>query len=161
MPGKRVQDNADYITRRAVYRAEVAAADSGGPQDPDIPELDTENPPRQIVEVGLGQADVNQYGRNAQIDMAIIVEGFSSVTLEAWLKADITTEEVTYEGSSSSSSSAAATLPATEEWAKVDEKTVTASELWILTNIPPGQYKFVVSAVTGSGHIQLREQHAS
>jgi len=160
MPGKRVQDNADYVTRRAVYRSELSAVDSG-PQDADIPELNTESPPKQIVDVGLGQADVNQYGRNAQIDMAIIVEGFSSVTVEAWMKANITTEGVTYEGSSSSSSSAAATLPATGEWVKVDEKTVTGSELWIVKDIPPGQYKFTISAVTGSGHIQLREQHAS
>ena len=159
MPGKRTVEGADYVTRRSAYRSELTAADAGGPQDLSIPELDTEVAPS--VGIGLGQSDVNQYGRNAQINMAIIVEGFSSVTIEAWMKADITTEDLTYEGSSSSSSSAAATLPATEEWVKVDEKVVAASALWVVKDVPPGQYKFLVSAVTGSGHIQLREQHAS
>lgn len=158
MPGKRVTEGSDHVTRRAVYRSELTAVDSGGPQDDLIPELDTEASPTAVI--GLGQADINQYGRNAQIDLAIIIQGFSSVTIQAWMKADITAEGLTYEGSSSSSD-AAVTLPTTEEWVLVDTKTVTASALWIVKDVPPGQYKFIVSAVTGSGYIQLREQHAS
>lgn len=158
MPGKRAIEGADYVTRRAAYRSQLTAVDSGGPQDPLIPELDTEVAPS--VGIGLGQSDVNQYGRNAQIDLAIIVEGFSSVTVQAWMKANITAEELTYADSSSSSSSPV-TLPATGEWVKVDEKVVSVSTLWVLKDVPPGQYKFIVSAATGSGHIQLREQHAS
>ena len=159
MPGKRPIESADYVTRRSAYRSELTAVDAGGPQDLSIPELDTEVAPS--AGIGLGQSDVNQYGRNAQIDMAIIVEGFSSVTVQAWMKANITAEGLTYADSSSSSSSAAATLPATGEWVKVDEKVVATSALWVVKDVPPGQYKFIVSAATGSGHIQLREQHAS
>lgn len=159
MPGKRPIEGADYVTRRSAYRSELTAADSGDPQNPSIPELNTEIAPS--ASIGLGQSDVNQYGRNAQIIMAIIVEGFSAVTVQAWMKANITTEGLTYEDSSSSSSSPGATLPTTGEWVKVGTKVVATSELWIVTDVPPGQYKFLISAVTGSGHIQLREQHAA
>lgn len=156
MPGKRAVEGGTFITPRAMYRADVDAVDPGA-QDPSVPILDTRPAPN--VSVGLGQGDVAQYGQNGQIDFAVILSGFSSVTLELWLLAEIERRELEYPGASSSSSSSV--LPTTEEWVYVGEKVISRSVLWIVKDIPPGQYKVRVSAATGSGSLQIREGHAA
>jgi hypothetical protein len=108
--------------------------------------------------VGLGQGDVAQYGRNAQFDLTVIIEGFTSATMELWLKGEVEQQELV-EGSSSST--APLTLPATEDWVKVDTKTLTVSGLWVAKDAPPGKYKILLTAVAGSGNVHIREQHAA
>lgn len=160
MPGKRVPENASYVTPRQDYRVDVAAADSVGAQDPTIPEFDTIPSPNAAI--GLGQSDSNLCGGwNAQLNLAVIIQGFSSVDFELWLKAENEAKSLQEGSSSSSSSSAGPTLPSTEEWVLVEAKTLTKSSLWIVKSAPPGKYKVRVAAVTGSGHIQIREQHAA
>jgi hypothetical protein len=156
MPGKRASEQADFVTPRRGYRESLTAVDSGGPQDTGIPTLDTRQGPSAAV--GLGQGDVAQYGRNAQLDLAVLVQGFTSVTLELWLKGEVEQAEL-IEGSSSST--APLTLPATEDWVKVETKVLTASGLWIVKDIPPGKYKTLLTAVAGSGNVHIREQHAA
>lgn len=159
MPGKRVPDTASYVTPRQDYRVDVAAADSVGVEDPAIPVLDTVPSPN--AHLGLGQSDSNLYGGwNAQLNLACIIEGFSSVTFDLWVLAENEAKQL-QEGSSSSSSSAGPTLPSTGEWVLVESKVLTKSSLWIVKSAPPGKYKVRVAAVTGTGHIQIREQHAA
>lgn len=154
MPGKRVTEASDFVTPRQVYREDIIAVDSGGVTDTDIPILNSKELANQRQ--GLGQSDVAQYGRNAQMNLACIVEGFTSLTMQLWLWADV---ELPLEQGTSSSSYGV--LPTTEEWVHVVEKTITKSELWVVKDIPPGQYKIIVTAKTGSGHLQIREQHAA
>jgi hypothetical protein len=99
---------------------------------------------------------VAQYGRNAQLDLSVLVQGFTSVTLELWLKGEVEQAEL-----SSSPPPAPLTLPATEDWVKVETKVLTASGLWIVKDIPPGKYKILLTAVAGAGNVHIREQHAA
>jgi hypothetical protein len=153
MPGKRVTETSDFITPRRVYREDVVDVDSGV-TDVDVPILDGQE--LASHRQGLGQSDIAQYGRNAQLDLACILEGFSSVTMQLWLWAEV---ELPLEQGTSSSSYGV--LPTSEEWVYVAEKTISKSELWVVKDIPPGQYKVIVTSKTGSGHLQIREQHAA
>lgn len=154
MPGNRASENGDYVTPRAAYR-EVSAVDSPAlPTSTGISVLDT----REKLEASTGQATPAWYGRNAQLSIAALIEGFTSVTLQLWLLAELEQREAQTEEEASSSSSASVS----SEWVKAaTDKTITASELWVVKDVPPGQYKIVVSAVAGSGTLVLREQHAA
>ena len=154
MPGKRGLGEADFVTPRQVYREDITDVDSGGVTDTDIPILDSRVTASQRQ--GLGESDVAQYGRDARLNLACIPEGFSSVTMQLWLWADV--EEPLEPGTSSSSYG---TLPTTEEWVQVEEKTITGPELWVVKDVPPGQYKVIVTAKSGSGHLQIRDQYAA
>ncbi len=159
MPGKRGPEFGDFVTDFAEYRINIDAADASGPQDATIPSLDTRLGPNQNV-MGAG-SDQNQYGRNAQINLAAIVKGFTSVTLQLWVKAEPTRAALQAPPGSSSSSSTPIDEPTTGLWVKVDEKTVTASAMWAIKDIPPAEYKVLVSAVAGSGAVSLVECHAA
>lgn len=156
MPGKRAVEQADFVTPRRAYRESLTVVDGSGPEDPAVPELLTNRSPTSVV--GLGQGDVGQYGRNAQIDLAVIIQGFTSATLELWLKGEVEQQELII---GSSSSSAPLTLPTTEDWVKVETKVLTVSSLWIIKDVPPGKYKVLLAAVAGSGNVHIREQHAA
>jgi hypothetical protein len=156
MPGKRSVENGDFVSQRRIYRQDIMTVDSGGAIDETIPILNT-----------LGSAyggqivsnDVNMYGRNAQLDLAVIAA--VSVTLQVWLKAEIEEGELT-DPEASSSSSASLDLPtATEDWVFVIEKSFTKPELWVVKDVPPGKYKVIASAHAGSGAVHILEQHAA
>ena len=157
MPGKRSSENGSFVTQRALYRRDVSEVEVV--TDPDIPILDT-------LASGYGNQvennDVNMYGRNAQLDLAVIVASAGG-TLQLWMKAEIETEELSdpdaVESSSSSGDDTALELPATEDWVFVEEKAFTRSELWIVKDVPPGKFKVIMIANTGVIHIL--EQHAA
>lgn len=157
MPGQRSKDIADYVTPRAAYRSNLTAIDGVNAASDMIDAIDTTLPPNRSVGLGVG-GDSNIYGRNAQLDFSLLVEGFSSVTVELWLKASVDQAELDDDDSSSSSP---ITLPTTEEWVFVDTKTATKSLMWVVKDIPPGLYKVLFTAKTGSGHLTIREQHAA
>lgn len=161
MPGKRTCEYADFVTPFAEYRMNVEAADAVPVQDPAIPALDTREGP--YANVGLGQVDVNQYGRDAKIDLAVIIAGCSAVELELWLNAEPTRVKLSSSvPSGSSSSSSSSSSSPTDLWVKVAEKTFGAvSELWIVSDIPPGEYKVRVVSITGGGNVSLIEGHAA
>ena len=179
MPGKRGPEFGDFVTPFEEYRRDIAAADAVPVQDPAIPLLDTL--PGANVNVGLGQADVNQYGRNAQMNLAVIIAGFSAVELELWLNAVPTrarlhggTTPVSSSSSSvsptpsssssspSSSSSSSSSSSPTDTWVRVATKTFgSVSELWVVKDIPPGEYKIKVASVTGNGNVTINESHAT
>lgn len=171
MAGKRSPDYTDFITPRGLYRLNVTEIDegpvptsssSGGSASSsssgtgEIPILDTRPGPNSPV--GLAQGDVNQYGRNAQIDLFTIVKGFDTVVLQLWLKAEIEKKEA-YSGSPPIPP--AIELPQTEDWVKMAEKTFTVSSGWVITDIPPGQYRVVLADAVGSGAVTILEQHAA
>lgn len=155
MPGQRSKAFADFVTPRALYRNGLTTNDTSGPQDVTVPSFDTREGPNSIV----GSTDSSQYGRNAQIDVAAIVKGFSAVTLELWLKADVEETDAVTEGASSSSVSE--DLPATLNWVLAATVNLTKSQLWVVKDIPPGEYKVLFTAKTGSGNLVLLQQHAS
>jgi len=160
MAGQRAKEGATLVTPRAAYRSITAAGETA--TDSAIPILDTRGGPNQSV--GLSNGDVNQYGQNAVLMLSVLLCEFSSITLQVWLKAELEAktlsngEETSSSSSSSSSSSCSLT---TGEWVLVEERTFTASSLWVVRNIPPGQYKVIMTAATGSGEVTVREQHGA
>jgi hypothetical protein len=165
MPGRRSIEGFDFITPRRDYRVNVTAADSSV-ESVTIPVLPTNvSPARRNYPGGGGfggEADSTAYGRNAQLMLALLLEGFTSVDLELWLEA--TDDEILVQDPSSSSISPGTlpVLPTTGAWVRVAAlSTVTFSQLWTVKDIPPGNYKVRVASVSGTGNISIREQHAA
>jgi hypothetical protein len=159
MPGKRSSENGDFVSQRRIYRRDIDAVDSGGAKDDNIPVLNTLSSDYggQVV-----NNDVNMYGRNAQLDLAVITE--VNVTLQVWMKAEIEVEELDYseELGSSSSADPALTLPtATEDWVLVEQQAFTQSGLWVVKDVPPGKFKVIASAHAGGAPVHILEQHAA
>lgn len=157
MPGKRAVEGASYVTQRALYRDHVIV---GGETNPtaDIPIIDTGAAPN--TNIGLGQSDFNQYGKDARIFLAVYVGGYTSVVLDLWLKADINESHLGPAPSSSSTNE----FPATGTWVKVASKTITEPTLWAITDIPPGQYKVLIKTASGGSgdkFVTMAEQHAA
>jgi hypothetical protein len=158
MPGQRAKEGATFITRRAAYRI-ITAIDASGVIDPSIPILDTRGAGQ--LTVGLSNGDTNQYGKDARILIAAIPNGFTNVTLQLWLHAPDDQYELKSVNASSSSSSSSP-LPVTEDWVLAEQKTgIGGPVLWVAKDIPPGEYKILMTAATGSGYLTLREQHAA
>jgi len=149
----------DFVTSFDEYRMDIAAVDTGGPENPSIPILDTRPGPN--ANVGLGQADINQYGRNAQLDIGLILNGLSSVKVTLWLLAEPNRAKLQSATAGSSSSSSSSSGPATGWWVKVEDKTVSTSSLWVVKDIPPGQYRIEVNTLTGGGTLSIVEGHAA
>jgi putative intracellular protease/amidase len=139
MAGKRSAEQGDLVTPRAIYRRDIDAVD-GSVESSSIPELDTRGGPN--ISVGLGQGDINMYGRNAQLDLAVILFNFPTATLELWLKAAIEQAQL-----STDTPEPDLLLPETEDWVFVESKDFTRSALWTVKDVPPGRYKVVVASL--------------
>ena len=139
MSGKRATEQGDFVTPRAIYRRDLTVID-GSIESSDIPELDTRGGPN--TSVGLGQGEVNQYGRNAQLDLAVILFNFPSATLELWLKATVEQAQL-----STDDPVLDLALPDTLDWIFVGTKNFSQSELWVIKDLPPGIYKVKVAAL--------------
>lgn len=154
MAGARCTTNTTYVTPRAHYRANIETDDTS-PTDVSIPILDT-----RIDYDKVGTS--SQRGESAQINLAILLadsDGLTStipeVTVELWLKAEI--EMVAYDAPS------AVTIdptPSTGEWVCVGYTSVDRSTLWVVKDIPPGQYKVLVTDIAAGTSVSIREQHA-
>ena len=166
MGGQNNQYMADYVTARRLYRQYINAADS--PADPTnaaVPVLNTAIAAN--LNMGLAPNACSKYGRNAQLDVAVIKSGTGKLTLDLWLLANVQGKDVTPavppvppESSSSSSDS----YPCTgkyEDWVLVESKDFTVSALWVVKDIPPGLYKIVASTVPNGECVKLLEQHAA
>lgn len=149
MRGNRSSENGDHITSRSVYRDNIETADeaSSSPgnvavnDDDDIPILDT----RTDAETG----NSSYYGRNCQLNLSVLLEGFTGASLEIYIKCSSETaeeEEVTVEN----------------HWALIDDGTIslTQSTHLIFKDLPPGEYKVKVADVDGTGTLTILEQHA-
>jgi hypothetical protein len=158
MAGNRASENGDFVTPRKVYRAEVAIADSDDPTSGAIPILDT-----RFKDQNYGVVTHSFYGRNAQIDAAVFLrKGASGATLKLYLLAEIELQEAKPAADLSSSSSSSSSSGGETEWVLVETKTLSASSLWVIQNIPPGRYKILVTSITGrGGEVEVRTQHAA
>jgi hypothetical protein len=156
MSGQRSKSIADFVSPRAAYRQDLTAADAVTAINAGIPVLDTRGAPNQQLGLGIG-GDTNIYGRNAQINVALIVKGFSSVTVELWQLAAVEIQQL---GEASVPATTNQVPAATLEWVFVATNTVTRSSNWTIKDIPPGQYKILLTAVSGAGYLNIREQHA-
>ena len=157
MPGKRSTGHADYITPRALYRV-VTTPDLVGIEDASIPVLNTDAPPN--VQVGLGQSDWNQYGRNAQLDIAVIPCEYTSAVLELWLNAEVYEAYLkAYAGAPRPAPHPV--LPLTGYWVLVETKTISGPELWVVRHIPPGKYQIKVVSVDGNSSSEPFEPQVS
>jgi hypothetical protein len=163
MPGKRSVEHGDFVTKPALYRRDIIAVDTDGPLSL-VPILNT-------LSSGYGHQvennDINQYGRNAQIDLSVITG--VSVTLQVWMLVEVGDDALIDLGSSSSSSSSSGSgsaldLPiATAAWVKVAEKSISGPELWVVKDVPPGKFKIIASVHGGGGSdpVHIVEQHAA
>jgi hypothetical protein len=158
MAGKRATEAADFVTNRATYRNGIIAAEAPAAAlaDPTVPTLVSMAGPH--ITIGLGQGEINQYGRNAQLNLAFIVKDFTSVTTELWQLADL---EERYALPAGSPAPPSPPLPATGEWVFVDSITIAKSQLWTVKDVSPGKYKVLITAVVGAGQVHIREQHAA
>jgi hypothetical protein len=161
MPGKRGPEFGDFVTPFDEYRMGVAAADAGlGGDDSAIPILDTRGGPNANV-IGQG-SDENQYGRNAQIGLGILLDsGLSSVKMKVWLNVQPTRPKLTTPPVGSSSSSSSSSGPGSWWVVVVDEFSVAESSFVTIADIPPGQYKVEITEVTGTGTVSIVESHAA
>ena len=139
-----------------MYR-DIASADADDPTSGSVPILDTRYKDRNY---NPGNEVISFYGRNAQIDVAVFLRNSASAaTLKLYLLAEIELKEARAPADLSSSSSSSSG-PAETEWVLVETKSVSNNLLWVITNIPPGQYKILATSITG-GEVELRTQHAS
>lgn len=158
MPGNRSSENGDYITPRKVYRADIASADVDDPASGSVPILDTRLKDRNY---NPGNEVISFYGRNAQLDVAVLLRhGASAATLKLYLLAEVELQQARAADPSSSSSSSSSSSGGETEWVLVETKSVSTNLLWVITNIPPGQYKILATSITG-GEVELRTQHAA
>lgn len=162
MPGATSQGNWDFVTPIAPYRECIDGVDIS--PFTEVPILDTTTGPNaQLLNTSNNPNAVPpaHYGRNAQLSIVSIIQGFTEVKIQLWLFAAVNVRNPVDPEGSSSSSSEGCDAPETGNWVFVEEKTLTRSMLSVFKDIPPGQYKVVVSAKTGTGTITLREFHAA
>lgn len=159
MPGKRGPEFGDFVTEFDEYRMNVVAADTADIDDPSIPILDTRPGPNRNV-IGQG-SDGNQYGRNAQIGLGILLDsGISSAKFKLWVLV-APTRPVLTQASASSSSSSSSSGPVSWWAVAKPEFTVSESSYVVVKDIPPGQYKLEVTELNGSGTLSVVESHAA
>jgi hypothetical protein len=159
MAGKRAVQGADFVTGLAFFREAIAVDSTADFLDDElVPVLNT-------YTHGAGQIndttnDIAQYGRNAQLDLSVIVgDGVTSVTLELWKKAEIERTPIITNPVTPAPTLASRANRGT--WVRVTTKVLTFSELWVIKDIPPSYYKVYVSAFSGTGLVSILEQHAS
>lgn len=162
--GKRPVEQGTYISPRALYRDDIKILDTDV-TSAGIPVLDTRPGPNAfVIPAGQANTDVNMYGKDARINLAVLPGSVTTVTLQLWLLADLTAPHLKSATTSSSSSSGVPHLPATGQWVQVASKVITGPSLWTITDIPPGQYKVLLTAWTGNGgssFVTIEEQHAA
>ena len=137
--GQRGLSLSTRLTGRATIR-EVTAADSG--VDAVSETIDTREPE--------GQGEVPRGDHATLVLYAVLDGGVTSATIQLFGRCN---DEL---GESSSSPDLG------DEWAFYDDWTVDGKNLMVvLPDMPANEYKAVVSAITGSGAVIIREQHSA
>lgn len=145
MPGARSYDNGDSLTPRKEYRVDVLAADADDPTDEAIPVIDT-----RYNQMNYDQdAQPAIYGRNAQLDVcAWFSTGIKTATLKVYLLAAVELKETPQ--------------PAVVvRWVLAATVSVTGNSLNVVKDLPPGQYKILVTALGSGAHLDLLTQYAA
>lgn len=130
-----------YLTVRRTYR-DVTSADT------DIDAID------EVIDTRVDQdGKPVTTGANSLLALFVLLGGPTAATIHVYAKA--TDEEAAESGSSSSPSG-------TAEWAFNVEKTVDTKNLMTaLWPLPAGIYKVMVTSITGSGTVTIRESHSA
>lgn len=149
MPGAR-DPRGGFVTNRVLYRANIVGVDTLGADDPTIPILDTRD-----VLVGPHNSEHNNHGGDARIFAAVLMCNVLEAHIGIWMKA-----ETDPAGSSSQTVSSSSSVTECSDWVMVSETVITTSYLIRELNIPPGQYKIIVSYMDGNGSIEIRTQYA-
>lgn len=133
-----------YRTERITYRTVDAA-------DADIGDFD------EVIDSRYDRTSDQPMtvttGADSMLALYVLLNGPSAATIQVYAKATDESEEES--GSSSSPAS-------TEEWAFLEEATVDSKNLLhVMWPIPAGVYKVMVSSLTGSGEVIIRESHSA
>lgn len=144
MPGNRSSSFGDSVTSRALYRGAIAAADADDPTNAAIPVLDTRTTDPNYGDTGVA----SNYGRNAQINIASYFStGTPTATLKIYMLASIDI------------------LPnsdLTVRWVLATPAIVlAASSHNVIKDLPPGQYKILVTTLGAGAHLDLLTQYAA
>ncbi len=162
--GKRPVEQGTYITTRALYRDAIAQTESDVTST-GIPIIDTRPGPNGfLIPAGQANTDVNMYGKDARINLSVFPSDLTNCTLQLWLDSDLTAPRLLTAADQSSSSYSEPNLPTTGSWVLVAARTFTVPALWVITDIPPGKYRVLLTAWTGSSgssFVTLMEQHAA
>ena len=99
-------------------------------------------------------------GDHATLVLYAVLCGVESAVVELYGRADVVGEEDPDLSSSSSSSSSAG---ACHDWAKYGEAILAGPEsrMVVLPDMPASEYKVMVTGITGSGSVIIREQHSA
>ena len=92
-------------------------------------------------------------GADSMLALYVLLAGPSAATIQVYAKAD---DEAEADSGSSSSPTGIS------EWAFVEEKSVdTKNLLHVMWPLPAGVYKVMVTSITGSGDVVIRESHSA
>ena len=132
-----------YLTRRVPYR-EVSAIDAN------IDAFEA------IIDTRIDEDDRSvTSGASSLLALFVLLGGPSAATLDIYARA--TSEDEAAAGSSSSSSSGSIGT-----WAFYERITVdTRNLLHVMWPLPAGEYKVMVTAITGDGEVTIREAHSA
>lgn len=134
--GRKSTSDGSFLTDRRTLRT-VSAADS------DVDSVE------EVLDNRIdGTDNGNSRGHDTTIAIFVLLDGPSGATVQLW--ASGSEEE---EGSSSSSLAGG-------EWCKYAEQAVTGNTLLVYSDMPAGEYKVVVSSITGAGDVVIREAHS-
>jgi hypothetical protein len=153
MAGNRSSENGDFVTPRKLYRSGVVQ-EADDPTSGAVPILDT-----RYKDQNYDQNVHAFYGRNAQISVAAFLrDSATAATLKLYMLADVEISEARSPAEASSSSSSSSS--GETEWVLVETKSITENLLWVIKDIPPAQYKILVTSLTG-GTVEMRTSHAA
>ena len=136
--GRKHHADGNYLTDRQALRS-VDVADANVDAVAEI--LDSR--------VGLDGTDGSR-GHETTLALFILLDGPSGATIQVW--GNGADEE---ESSSSSLPSGAS------EWCQYVEETLTKNTMLVYPQMPAGEYKIVVTSITGSGDVIVREAHSA
>lgn len=145
MSGARAIENGDSLTPRCEYRVAVIAADADDPTNVAIPILDT-----RVGQLNYDLvAQPSYYGRNAQLDIcAWFSAGTKTATLKIYLLAEVELKETPQPD-------------VVVRWVLAATVGITANSLNVVKDLPPGQYKILVTALGSSASLDLLTQYAA
>lgn len=135
--GRKHHEDGNFLTNRVTHRT-VDAADTG---------------PLAVEETLDTRVDGNPNGGNrghyTTMALFIVLDGPVGATVQIWGNGSDETD-----GSSSSSSG-------THDWCRYVEQAITGNTMLVYPDMPAGEYKVVISSITGSGDVIVREAHSA
>ena len=135
--GRKGTDDGSFLTDRRTLRIVDTA-------DADVDSID------EVLDTRIDNTDNgNSRGHETTIAIFALFDGPTGATIQLWGHGS----DESFEGSSSSSLDSG-------EWCKYDEKAITENTMLVYASMPAGEYKVVVSSITGSGDVVIREAHS-